>query len=349
MLKISPKPKPPKMSSDISKYDDNDVGDFYGIPDYHDFRIIYNDPVFSISVYRALSVANNTPVTIKIVNSQSEEDNLALEEEYRILTSMKQSLPVLKISKSFNSGNASYFKKNARLSFSADSDQALPKPDNRPFPTIIEKRRVYGMQCNMLIYDYLSSTTLTIFSPRNSSPRPNINQITGTGEDEIRAEDSTSSSFHHRPIPPSMSLEKIDQGRLSVGRLDKQKTGLRTSVARPASERRPSIEMQASIAAAEKSFSTISINSDKQRHKFRSLRIDQKLYIFFQVADALDIMHRLNICYLDISPENIFIKFVNNLHLPAAQLSKFDFAARSKTSGLNLNKRYMSPGTINFF
>lgn len=184
-------------------------------------------------------------------------------------------------------------------------------PAFSPFPTIIEKKRVYGEQCVALVFE--------------SFPGSSLRDLLSANDVKRREDSSKSNSPSTKPIDatakalPRISIAEDSMDLISDGNEN-------------------TIEFSLSINSKQ---------SIKEIETPEATSLDQLTYIFWQVADVLDWLHRTKSAYQALCPENIFVRKVHGKPYPQVQLSEFGFAAKFDKLGLfneYLNEKYMSPG-----
>lgn len=142
-----------------------DIAAFLGMPEYHDFEIQSENILdTSICIYRAKSINSERQVVIKVSTVPNDEENDALEEEYRILTSLKQQMaantaPTVQNRIRRRTGSfvrRQSFSKNL-LSMHSTIEDSSPIST---FPTILEMKKVYGDQCVAIVFEKFGGQVL---------------------------------------------------------------------------------------------------------------------------------------------------------------------------------------------
>lgn len=255
--------------------------------EYSDFELISCDSQ-GVSLYRANRLGKQ-PVIVKTLAYSNEEENMRIEQEYKILVQIKQQYAT-------QVNSLPGRRKSAGVSRRASQAKQPSLPtvldiasSELPFPSVfrLEKIHIDQVVVNALVYEDFGGNSLRELYPSNFDQFLNDN-ILARSMDNINI----------RPI-------------LKVGFAD----------------------------------SLGSVNSlleDK-------LSMEEMVYVFSQVAEVLDCIHRLKIVHNGIDPDHIFIKRMPGKELPVVQIRNFQLACRFEDlthfeHQNRVNYAYMSPG-----
>lgn len=220
---MSSMPPEEEIGDNVGRDTDFDISEFLGMPEYHDFELLSQNHLdTSICIYRAKAAVTDKHVIIKVCMSPNEEDNAALEDEYGILTLLKQQIAAHAAPAALRNSKRRSGSFVRRPSFSAaikplhtTSEESNPQLAS-PFPCPIEMRKVYGDQCVALVYEKFGGQTLeSILSgafslaefeldlDHSNSPDSNPIPVTTTLSfpESVLAEDSLSTGSVFQQLP----------------------------------------------------------------------------------------------------------------------------------------------------